>query len=206
MDITDIYRKQSRIMGKLENLQDAEIESLRKTFLRAASPSGTHLDSGDIGYFHARIKSAETAKDIREVFSNYFFRLAGDEIHVQAERNPLLKVLNHTSGDNIEGIHMRRIETGITPSGRVKISNVYQSDIKTDEFEKEEFVRLCQNTALPYIAYYREFIKAAARDPEIARLISKAEKEKQRPARTESQKTKHLALRKHLRGVQRKRG
>ena len=199
LDITEIMAKHRRVMQRLESLRDDDVEKHRKTFLRIATPSRTHLDSGDIGYFHARINSAETVKDLSEVFLNYFFRLTCDELNFQAQRNPLLKVLNHTSGDNIEGMPMRRIETIEMPSGFIRVSNIYHNDIKTDLFAKEDFVKLCQNNALPYVAYGREFLKAAKRDPEISRLLEQAEAEKSRPMRDAARLQKQQALRNHLR-------
>src|SRR5690606_24698468 len=126
-------------------------------------------------------------------------RLTCDELNFQAQHNPLLKVLNHTSGDNVEGMHMRSIETLALPAGLIRVSNIYQTDIKTDLFEKEEFVKLCQNNALPYVAYGREFLKAAQRDPEVSRLLERAEAEKLRPARDAARLQKQRALRNHLR-------
>lgn len=199
LDITEIMAKHRRFMQKLESLHDDDVAKYRKTFLRIATPSRTHLDSGDIGYFHARINSAETIKDLSEVFSNYFFRLTCDEINYQAQDNPLLKILNHTSGDHAEGMHMRSIETRVMPTGQIRVSNIYQGDIKTDLFTKEDFVKLCQNNALPYVAYGREFLKAAKREPEISRLLTQAEDEKLRPLRDAARQQKQRALRNHLR-------
>lgn len=52
LDITEIEQQQRRVMTGLDRLRDDdEVESHRKTFLRIATPSRTHLDSGDIGFF-----------------------------------------------------------------------------------------------------------------------------------------------------------
>jgi len=199
LDITEIEQQQHRVMRRLDRLRDDELETHRKTFLRIATPSRTHLDSGDIGFFHARLNGAEKVEEVRDVLSIYFNRLINDEKHLRKDSNPLLNVVDHSSGSSGDGTHFREIAVEIISGNRIKISNSYESHIQDTTLEPQEFVRLCQDSALPYASYYKDFVAAAQTIPEAAALLKQAETEKNRPLRDAARISKQQALRNHLR-------
>ncbi|TNE32241.1 MAG: hypothetical protein EP349_02175 [Alphaproteobacteria bacterium] len=199
LDITEIEQQQRRVMKGLDRMRDDEVDSHRKTFLRIATPSRTHLDSGDIGYFHARIKDAEKVAEIREVLSTYFNRLINDEKHLRKDGNQLLNVVDYSSGSSGDGTHYRDIAVEIISGNRIRVSNSYENHVLDTELEPQEFIRFFQDSALPYAYYYKDFITAAQANPETAVLLKQAETEKSRPARDAARISKQQALRNHLR-------
>jgi hypothetical protein len=199
LDITEIEQQQRRVMTGLDRLRDDEVESHRKTFLRIATPSRTHLDSGDIGFFHARIKDADKVDEIRDVLSIYFNRLINDEKHLRKDNNQLLNVVDYSSGTSWDGTHFREISVEIISGNRIRVSNSYENHVMDTELEPQEFLRLCQDSALPYASYYKDFVTAAQAIPETAALLKQAENEKSRPARDAARISKQQALRNHLR-------
>lgn len=199
LDITEIEEKQQRVMQGLTRLRDEDIEKHRKTFLRIASPSRTHLDSGDIGFFHARIKSADTVEEVRETLSTYFLRLINDEMHLRKQQNPLLNVLDYTSGDSWEGTHWRSIRIEIISGNHIRISNDYQGHVVDSVMDEQAFIAYYQDNALPYTSYYREFLAEAKANPETKALLERAEEKKNRPQKDALRLRKQQALRNHLR-------
>ncbi len=199
LDITEIEQQQRRVMTGLDRLRDDEVESHRKTFLRIATPSRTHLDSGDIGFFHARIKDADKVDEIRDVLSIYFNRLINDEKHLRKDNNQLLNVVDYSSGTSGDGTHFREIAIEIISGNRIRVSNSYESHVVDTELEPQEFLRLCQDNALPYARYYKDFVTAAQAIPETAALLKQVEDQKSRPARDAARISKQQALRNHLR-------
>jgi len=199
LDITEIEQNRHRVMRGLDRMTDDDVDSHRKIFLRIASPSRTHLDSGDVGYFHARIKDAEKVEDVREVLSTYFNRLINDEKHARKDSNQLLNVVDYSSGSSWDGTHFREIAVEIISGNRIRVSNSYESHELNTELEPQEFLRFCKDSALPYASYYKDFIAAAQEHPETAELLKQAETEKSRPMRDAARISKQQALRNHLR-------
>lgn len=183
MDITELVEKRDTIMRMVTGLSDDQLESKRKQLVSViTSSSSSELETEERGYYLNRVKGAETVDEVKDTLRGYFTRAVNARVISQRKNNPLIDILDMTTGSPADGTHMRDIYVSIEDNNNIKIRNSYQGHSLAKLVTTEQFVKHLQDPVLPYSYYYKDFIDACQQDVRLTNLLERAEREKNKPA------------------------
>jgi len=183
MDITELVEKRDTTMRMVTALSDDQLEGKRKQLVSIiTSSSSNELETEERGYYYNRVKGAETVNEVKDTLRGYFTRAINSRVMSQRKKNPLIDILDMTTGSPADGTHMRDIYVSVEAHNNIKVSNSYQGHRLAKLMTAEKFVQHAQDPVLPYSYYYKDFIEACQQDVRLTNLLDRAEREKNKPA------------------------